>query len=189
MTAKPGCHNDSLWKDVKGEEEGEERVGRCTDVSLAPPSDAGRMRSSSCWRKTRRRLGFDKLFVILSVLLCIFLSPCFLAIIYSFQTSPFSLSSPLPFPSSVLLLNLSAPWHSLFLPACFLFFLPVTTPLADVSCGVLCSVATNQVLHSSPVICTTENCKCALSPLLCLLSTLSSPSRSDWNWAKSLSGG
>lgn len=45
MTAKPGCHNDSLWKDVKGEEEeeqeGEERVGRCTDVSLAPPSDAG----------------------------------------------------------------------------------------------------------------------------------------------------
>lgn len=102
MTAKPGCHNDSLWKDVKGEEEGEERVGRCTDVSLAPPSDAGRMKSSSCWRKTGRRLGFDKLFVILSVLLCIFLSPCFLAIIYSFQASLFSLSSPLLFPSRLL---------------------------------------------------------------------------------------
>lgn len=122
---------------------------------------------------------------------CAFFFPLVFSLSILFTRPPFLLSSPLPIPSSLLLLNLSATWHSPFLPACFFLFFPppVTTPLADVSCGVLCSVATNEVLHSSPVIRATENCKCALSPLLCLLSTLSSPSRSDWKWAKSLSAG
>lgn len=40
MTAKPGCHNDSLWKEEEwGEEDREEGAGRATDVSLAPPTD------------------------------------------------------------------------------------------------------------------------------------------------------
>lgn len=71
------------------------------------------------------------------------------------------------------------------------FSLPVTTSIADTSCAVSCTVATNQALHSSGVICVTQKWKCALFPHSSVstdshLSTLSLASRSDWKWAKSL---
>jgi len=53
MTATPGCHSDSLWKERGREREGEEgeRVSRCTDVSLAPPSDAERREEQRLLKK------------------------------------------------------------------------------------------------------------------------------------------
>lgn len=82
-----------------------------------------------------------------------------------------------------------------FLAACSLFFLHVATSVANVSCAVSCTVATNQAPHSSRVICAAESWICALSPLLCLHwqpplhFIIAQQIRSDRNWAKKLSAG
>ncbi len=174
MTAKPGCHSDSLWK----ERERERKRGRreswqvyrcivsatqwCREKRIATPAQErleGELILTNC-------MSFCLYCFTFFFLPLPLFSLSSTTSICSSQTSPFCF--PLLSPSPILRLSLSAPWHSLFSPACSLFFLPVATSLAGVSCAVSCTVATNQALHSSRVICVTESWKCALSPLLCL---------------------
>lgn len=106
-------------------------------------------------------------------------SPCFVSCIFSkvlpvSQPAPQSLRSP----------------DALFPFTRVLIFLPVTSPPADVSpdCLVSCADATNQAAHSSrvAVLQIAGNARRLPSSVSTdsYLSTSSSPSRSDWNWAK-----
>lgn len=121
--------------------------------------------SNSCSKWTWGGVDFDKLFIILSVFLHIFLSS-FLVLIYSSQMSPSA------FLYSLWLLSCTSIFQHRRTPfSCllvFFFFSSFATSLANVRCAVSCTIAANQVLHSSRVICVTENWKCAHAPLLCL---------------------
>lgn len=157
MTAKAGCHSDSLERESGGRKKGMGRLARCTNVSLAPPSDTGR-------REYRLILKGD----LKETFSCVTLSDpplvCFSLFCCShvfFSVVSVLLPSLLSCPSNVSAL----PFHDC-LVFCFVFcqiftlllslFLPVTTS-AGVSCGVSCTVATNQMLLSSNVVFGTGN--------------------------------
>lgn len=141
--------------------------------------------SNSSSRKSWRGVYFDKLYIILSVLLHIFLSafpPCFLfptTSIYSSQTSP--LFSPSP----ILHLHLSTPRHSLFLPCLlsllfffffFFYLMPLLLPMSVVLSRALLRQIKRPIHLVSSVLRRTGNVRSLLSSVSTdsHLSTLSS---------------